>query len=171
MHWWQSIEEASVAFENIQYQCAISFTSPVWKDAFLLIYSHLYTWLHAWVNIKVRFGIWPKYFLLLEIIQRQTRNLGTQEAARTKGSAGGKNIITPSPSLTRLNLPLCQRMAQASQSSFKSHWKVAVMSTGASQVFTDDWVLSCYPGCHPTVGNRFATVTIALERPKWILKN
>lgn len=44
MHWWQSIEEASVAFENIQYQWAISFTSPVWKDAFpfnLLASVHL----------------------------------------------------------------------------------------------------------------------------------
>lgn len=32
--------------------------------SFLFIYSHLYTWLRAWVNIKVGFGNWPKYFLL-----------------------------------------------------------------------------------------------------------
>lgn len=48
MHWWQSIEEASVAFENIGN---ISEQSPLppWFERmlFLLIYSHLYTWLHA----------------------------------------------------------------------------------------------------------------------------
>lgn len=48
MHWWQSIEEASVAFENIGN---ISEQSPLppWFERmlFLLIYSHLYTWLPA----------------------------------------------------------------------------------------------------------------------------
>ncbi len=52
--------------------------------------------------------MWPKYFLLFEIIQRQTRNLGTQRAGHEKEMQAEKKPIFTILKLF-LNFPFVSR--------------------------------------------------------------
>jgi len=63
------------------------------RTLILFIYSHPYTWLRAWVNIKVGFETRPQVLPAFRDYWTSNKEFGNTEGRTWKGNAGWKNNL------------------------------------------------------------------------------